>query len=138
VSKRSRVELPPEFFVDRSLGSQIVPARLRAEGLIVHTTAEVYPDREDVDDDIWIPECTDEGWVLLTKDKAIRRNQAEKEAVQRSAARMFCIPSGNMTGPEMAERLARNRHRIIQHARKYGPYIYAVQHDRLDLVFPLG
>jgi PIN like domain len=95
VSKRSRAEPPPEFFTDRSLGSKIVPAALRAEGLIVHTLSEVYPDREDVDDDIWIPEATENGWVLLTKDKAIRRNQAEKDAVERSGARMFSIPNAH-------------------------------------------
>jgi hypothetical protein len=56
VSKRSRVEPPPEFFVDRSLGSEIVPAALRAAGLTVHALADEYPGREDVDDDVWIIE----------------------------------------------------------------------------------
>lgn len=138
MSKRSRVEPPPEFFVDRSLGSEVVPDALRKVGLTAHALVDVYPEHEDVDDDIWIPEATENGWVLLTKDRAIRRNQAEKDAVERSNARMFCIPSASMTGPAMAARFVANRHRIIQYSRKPGPYIYAVHADRLEKVFPLG
>lgn len=138
MSKRSRVEPPHEFFVDRSLGSEIVPAALREAGLTVHVLADVYPGHEDVDDDVWIPEATENGWVLLTKDTAVRRNQAEKDAVEGSAARMFSIPNANMTGPALAERLVHNRHRIIQYARKPGPYICAVYAERLEKVFPLG
>lgn len=138
MSKRSPAEPPPEFFADRSLGSEIVPAALRGAGLTVHVLVDVYPGHEDVDDETWIAEATANGWVLLTKDKAIRRNRAERDAVARTGARMFCIPSANLTAAEMAERLIHNQHRIIQHARKPGPYIYAVHSDRLERVFPAG
>lgn len=102
----------------------------------MHVLVDVYPDREDVDDETWITEATANDWVLLTKDKAIRRNQAERDAVARAGARMFCIASAKLTAAEMAQRLVQNRHRIIQHARKPGPYIYAVHAARLELVFP--
>ncbi len=138
MSKRSPAEPPPEFFVDRSLGSAIVPAALRAAGLTVHALVDVYPKREDVDDETWIAESTAKGWVLLTKDRAIRRNQAEREAVARAGARMFCIPSASLTAAEMGQRFVDNRHRIIQHARKAGPYIYLVHRERLELVFAEG
>lgn len=35
----------PEFFVDPSLGRKRVPEALRAEGLVLHTMAEVYGER---------------------------------------------------------------------------------------------
>jgi hypothetical protein len=105
-----------------------VPARLRAEGLVVHVMADVYPDLDTLEDVVWIREQTALGRVLLTKDRQIRRNEAEKEAVKASRARMFTIPKASLTGPQMADRLARNRHRIVQRSRRSGPYIYLV-HD---------
>jgi hypothetical protein len=101
VSKRRRAEPePPEFFIDRSLGSEIVPGRLRAQGLVVHVMADVYPDLDDLDDVVWIREQTELGRVLLTKDRQIRRNEAEKQAVQASSARMFTIPRASLTGAQ--------------------------------------
>jgi hypothetical protein len=136
VSKRSRVEPPLEYFVDRSLGSEIVPTALREAGLTVHRLVELYPGHEDVDDNTWIADCTAQGWVLLTKDKRIRHRQAEIDAVKEAGARMFCIPSGNLTGRQMADRLVHNRHRIAQRAGKRGPYIYLVHADRLERIYP--
>lgn len=86
------------------------------------------------DDVEWIEEVTDLGLVILTKDKKIRRTEAEKEAVRRCGAKMFCLPTGKLTGPQMAERFVHHRHRIIQHSRKDGPFIYSVYPDRLDRV----
>jgi PIN like domain len=114
-----------------------VPARLRAEGLVVHVMADVYPHLDTLDDVVWIREQTELGRVLLTKDRQIRRNEAEKEAVRESGARMFTIPKASLTGPQMADRLARNRHRIAQRSRRSGPYIYLVHDHTLELVFPV-
>jgi hypothetical protein len=138
VSKRRHAEPePPEFFVDRSLGSEVVPTALRAEGLVVHVMADEYPDLDDLEDVVWIHEQTALGRVLLTKDRAIRRNRAEQDAVRAAGARMFTIPRASLTGPQMAERLVSNRHRIAQHAKRPGPYIYLVHEHRLERVFPV-
>ncbi len=139
MSKRKRAEpdAPPEFFVDRSLGGYVVAARLREEGLVVHAMLEVYPDLDDLDDVVWIEEQTALGRVLLTKDRQIRRNELEQQAVRQCGARMFTIPSASLTGPQMAERLARHRHRIIQRCRQPGPYIWLVHSAALELVFPV-
>lgn len=97
---------------------------------------DVYPDLDSLADETWIEEQTALGLVLLTKDKRIRRLRKEHEAVERAGARMFSLPKGTMTGPEQAERFYVSRHRIIQRSRKRGPYIYAVQESRLELVYP--
>jgi hypothetical protein len=134
VSKRRRAELEaPEFFVDRSLGSEVVPEALRDADLVVHVMADVY-ELDTLEDERWINEQTKLGRVLLTKDKRIRRNEAEKEAVLDSGARMFTIPSGSLTGAQMAERLVHHRHRIVQKSRKDGPFIYLVHSTTLELV----
>src|SRR6266540_229845 len=58
VRRRGRpAESPSEFFLDRSLGRHVVAAALRAEGLVVQTLAERYPETEEfVEDEVWIRE----------------------------------------------------------------------------------
>jgi hypothetical protein len=138
VSKRSRrVAQPPEFFTDRNLGSEVVPSALEDCGLVVHRMADQYGDSlAEIDDISWIEEVTAAGWVILTKDKRIRRNRAEREAVLNCGARLFCLTSGRMTGEQMAERLVSNRHRILQRAAQSGPFIYIVHADRLERLVP--
>lgn len=92
-------EPPPEFFVDRSLGSRIVPEALRRAGLTAHAMADVYPNLgEDLADETWIPEVTARGWIILLKDDRVRSNPAERAAILDSAARVFCVTRGNLTG----------------------------------------
>jgi PIN like domain len=131
-------EAPPEFFIDRSLGSERVAARLREAGLVAHVMNDVYPGLEDLDDDVWIPEQAKLDRVLLTKDKNIRRNKEEHRAVRVSRARMFCLTNGNLTSIEQAERFYEHRDEIVQWSRKEGPYIVSVKPDGLEKVFPLA
>ncbi|QDU18705.1 hypothetical protein ETAA1_05980 [Urbifossiella limnaea] len=51
----------------------------------------------------WLPVAGERGWVVLTKDKAIRRKPAEREKVIAYGVRMFTLPSGSMNGEEMAQ-----------------------------------
>jgi PIN domain-containing protein len=98
--------------------------------------ADVYPGLDDLDDEVWIPGATERGWVLLTKDKAIRRNHREHEAVRRARARMFCIASGNLLAPQMADRLIANKRAIFARCRTPGPYIWSVHPKHLELIYP--
>ena len=65
----------PTFFVDRSLGKQ-VGRRLREAG----ATVELHDDHfeETTKDSVWTPDVTARGWVILTKDKNIRRRGGER------------------------------------------------------------
>jgi hypothetical protein len=134
VSKRSRREPPlPELFTDRNLGSEVVPSALEDQGLTVYRMVDFYGEELAEEDDVeWIEEVTDLGLVILTKDKGIRRKEAEKEAVLRCGAKMFCLPTGELTGRQMADRFVHHRHRIIQRSQKDGPFIYNVYPDRLE------
>ncbi len=98
--------------------------------------ADVYPGLDDLDDEVWIPDATTRGWVLLTKDKAIRRRKKEHEAVRRARARMFCIASGNLKSLAMAERFLANAGRIFALCEEPGPYIWSVLPDDLELIYP--
>ncbi len=50
---------PPEFLVDRSLGSVIAPTALIARGFMVHTLQTVCGDNvaRDLDDEVWLVEA---------------------------------------------------------------------------------
>jgi aryl-alcohol dehydrogenase-like predicted oxidoreductase len=114
-------EQPPEFFVDRSLGRSIVDG-LRAAGLTVHSMADVYGEgrAQRLPDEVWLRDAGKRSWVVLTKDDAIRRRPAERDAMIDAAARVFCLTTAKLRGVEQTERFVHNRHRIIRQARKPG------------------
>lgn len=112
---------PPEpiiLFVDRSLG-RLVAERLRAAGATVeHHDDHFAENTPDVD---WIAEVGRRRWVVLTKDKRIRRNPLERRAVAAAELRLFSLSGGNMTGAQMAEVFEANLARIEQFTRRTPP-----------------
>lgn len=90
----------PTLFVDRSLGKG-VGRRLREAG----ATVELHDDHfaQTTLDSDWIPVVTARGWVILTKDKNIRRASGERADLLNAGARVFTLSSGSMNGQMMAE-----------------------------------
>jgi hypothetical protein len=89
--------------VDRSLGSQKVPAGLRASGIHV----EVHDDHfaRDEDDTVWLQACGGSRWIVLTKDERIRRDPAEVRAIIASGAHAIFIGRQDVTAGEMLQDL---------------------------------
>jgi predicted nuclease of predicted toxin-antitoxin system len=88
------------FFIDRCLGNKLIVETLRAAGVKV----EIHDDHfgkntQDVD---WIPEVGRKGWIILTKDARIGKNQIERLAVADARVRMFVLVSQNLSGADMA------------------------------------
>jgi hypothetical protein len=81
-----------------------------------------------------IADVSRRGWVALTKDTAIVRQH--ESALRDSTLRVFALSNANIGGPEMAQRYRTNLHRILQRARKPGPYVDVVHHDRLERRWP--
>jgi hypothetical protein len=133
--RRSRPD-NPVFFVDRGLGRRWVPDVFRTGGFTVVLMAELYPGGADqtVDDDRWIGDVSARGWVALTKDTAIVRHH--EAALRRSTLRAFALSNANLTGEEMAARFAHNLHRIVQRARRPGPFVDVVHKERLERRWP--
>jgi len=133
----SSKEQSPEFFVDRSLGKSIVEG-LRATGLTVYSMADIYGERRAqlLADEIWLRDAGENDWIVLTKDDAIRRRPAERDALTEAAVRVFCLTNRNMRGVEQIERFVSNRHRILRQAQKPGPYIYGVYEKGLKRLWP--
>lgn len=133
----TRSEQPPEFFVDRSLGKSIVEG-LRAAGLVVHSMADVYGEEraQRLPDQVWLRDAGKNQWVVLTKDDAIRRRPAERDAMIDAAVRVFCLTTAQLRGVEQTARFINNRHGIIRQARKPGPYIYGVYDNAIKRLWP--
>lgn len=70
------------------------------------------------------------------KDKRIRYRRAEIDAVIQYQARCFVITKGDLSSGEMASRLLTVGQAIFDAASQPGPYIYAVQSDRIDRLYP--
>lgn len=126
-----------EFFVDRSLGTSIAEG-LRAAGLTVHTMAGVYgeADAQGLADDVWLRDAGANDWIVLTKDDAIRRRPAERDALIAAEVRVFCLTTAQLRGAEQTQRFVDNRYRILRQARKPGPYIYGVYEGRIKRIWP--
>jgi PIN like domain len=115
-----------------------VPDALRAVELTVWTLADIYGEQgaQEVADQEWIALAGERGWAYLSKDDRIRRRPAELQALIDGQVRAFCLTNGNLGFDGQAAWFVENRHRIIQHCRKPGPYVYGVYRDRLEKLWP--
>jgi hypothetical protein len=117
------------FFLDRGLGSIVVPRALRAAGWTLETMAERYgaAQSQGVQDTQWIEEATLAGDILLCKDLAIAQNPLEAQAIYMTSARVFALSNAAIGGPAMAQWYLENETKIVKAAlRAKGPYVMAV------------
>jgi hypothetical protein len=94
------------FFIDRCLGTKAIVEALREINVLV----EIHDDHFmqgalDVD---WLPEVGNRGWIILTKDANIGKNQIERMAVTSANIRMFVLASQNLSGSDMADIFVRS------------------------------
>lgn len=100
----------PTFFIDRALGSNKLPARLRSNGFKV----EVHDDHfnENTSDIEWLRFVGKKSWYVITKDKRIRYRENEKQLVIEYNIGMFVFTKGKYTSDEMAEIIIKARRNI--------------------------
>jgi len=73
------------------------------------------------DDEVWLPQVADWGWIVLTKDKRNRYNDLERVAVRRYRVREFYFSAGNMNGAEMAQALIEALPEMRSIVKQYEP-----------------
>ncbi|HEY9825994.1 MAG TPA: DUF5615 family PIN-like protein [Stenomitos sp.] len=89
----------PTFFIDWCLGRTVEEA-LRASGAsVIHHREFFEPGTPDIE---WLPIVGLKGWVVLTKDNNISKNQLELMAIASANVMVFILASGNLTSQEMA------------------------------------
>ena len=109
----------PVFFLDASLGGKLVAQALRAAGAAVILHNEVFvPGTPDIE---WLAEAGRRGWIVLTKDEAIRRNPLEKQMFCEHRVRVFVLTRKNLRGEEMARIFATALRGILKRARGIPP-----------------
>jgi hypothetical protein len=122
------------FFLDRGLGSVIVPTALREAGWTLETMDERYgkADSQRIQDEQWIEEATIRGDVLLCKDLQIANGPLEAQALYASGARVFGMANAALTGPEMCRRFLLHEAKIVGYAKRVTvPFVFAIHEDRL-------
>jgi PIN like domain len=102
---------PFTFFVDRSLGRVIIPEALRKIGLRVEVHADHF--EHDAPDTTWLQKCGEEGWIVLAKDKAIKKNPLERQAIFTHGLAAFFLIKTSATGEENARAIIKGIQKII-------------------------
>ena len=118
----------PTFFIDKCLGTRVVPDALRASGVSVEVKTDHFaPDTRDID---WLPVVGERGWVILSKDKQLHHNYLEIVHLLRSGTASFILTSGNYSGQEMADAFVRALPDIMRMLAKFSPPFVATVSKR--------
>jgi len=118
----------PVFFSDEGLGDNIVPGILSRAGFSVEKFIDHFP--KGTQDTVWLTEVGKRGWVVLSKDKMIRKRRLEREALLNANVAAFILTSANLTGEEMGRIFVRARSRMLEFLCKYPrPFMAAVTRD---------
>lgn len=128
---------PLEYFVDRSLGRQDVPDALTARGLEVRTMSSAYPvDGQFITDEQWLRDCMHHGWVVLSKDKGLRRIIGYLPELHQETLRVFILMNGNLASAQQVEHFENNLERIVEAALEPGPFICGVYANQIRQLWP--
>lgn len=89
----------------------------------------------ETDDDVWIPEVTSHGWLIITRDSQIQSNRREIDAVREHGARMITLVGSEAIGTFAQLEILLCRWRDVERrAEEPGPFIYAARRTSLRQV----
>jgi hypothetical protein len=92
-----------------------------AAGHEIRPWYEHFPSALDID---WLPAIGQHGWVLLTKDRGIRRRPLEVEAILNARVRAFVLTATDLTREAQADVFVRAMQKIVRICEQRGPFIY--------------
>lgn len=74
-------------------------------------------------DDDWIPKCVENGWTIITGDKAIETDPINRRAVEESGAKVFLTSDTNSMAEEWAAAIIVGRRKLARIVeRNNGPF----------------
>ncbi|MFX0202054.1 MAG: DUF5615 family PIN-like protein [Candidatus Hodarchaeota archaeon] len=106
------------FFFDNNLSESLVKG-MKAFGEDVVHLKDLFP--EDTDDVIWLKHVGKNGMVLITRDKKVRWNPAERGALQKYKVGAFFLGGKNLNRCRLIQQVVRNWPRIKEFAQKHPP-----------------
>lgn len=93
----------PTFYVDESIYSKLLVARLIAAGTHVERVGDAVPFGSH--DDVWLAIVGQNGWVALMRDKRIRYRTLERRALILNRVGAFAFDGGQATAEATANRI---------------------------------
>lgn len=121
-AKRARRHKPLTFYVDECLG-RFVAETLSAAGFDVRAYYDHFAGVPDIE---WLPRVGASGWILLTKDKNIRRRQLEVDAILNSGVRAFVVTAIGLHREDLARLVLRAMPKIQRICQQRGPFIFNI------------
>ena len=130
------------FLVDVSLGKGVTAA-LQAKKFNADDHSKYFS--SNADDVEWLTRAgklqrsdRKKQYIVITKDKWIRRNPHERAAVMAAGLRQFCITSGGMTGEELQALVMMSLERIADIIEtREPPFIASISRSKVELIdFP--
>jgi uncharacterized protein with PIN domain len=112
------------FFFDNNLSHKIVKG-LREFGEDVVHLADEFP--RDTTDEEWLPIVGERGWILITRDKKIRRRPAEIDAYRRNGIGGFVLTGKSLEGWKIIRQLVNRWEKIKELARSTRkPFLFRI------------
>ncbi len=120
---------PPEpltFFIDECLGGKALGDALRAAGHLAVLHREQF--LSGTDDVAWLSALYERrsDWIVLTKDKQIRKRPLEKQALMAAGLRVFALTAADLGTDAQVDAFLKGLRRISRISRLPGPYIARV------------
>ena len=113
------------FLVDESVGAKIVPEALRELGAQVYTVALEFG--QGVPDEQWLQEAGSRGWIVVTRDRMIRKRPNELSALREAGVRAFALTAGAQTGSAAADLLRLRARKIRNYCRsEAAPFLVTI------------
>jgi predicted nuclease of predicted toxin-antitoxin system len=85
----------------------------------------------DVPDEEWLRVASNEGWIVLSRDKRIRRKPNELAALRASKVVLFTLVAGNATAADTARIVGEALPRMFALAKgAKRPALFAIYRDR--------
>ena len=74
---------------------------MRQSGAHVEHVGQAFP--FGTEDRVWLSACGQRGWIILTRDKGIRRRRLEIDSIRDHNATAFCLIATDTTADETAD-----------------------------------
>lgn len=115
----------PTLFIDRDTWSHWLDGALRKAGIPFVAHREMF--EPEAPDPVWIAEVGRRGWVVVTRDKNIRRRPNELRAVRDAGLHLFALTSGNLSAEDTAAIIVKTWPAIRREvAQTPAPALYSV------------
>ena len=116
------------FFVDRSSGKFGLVSGLHRLGLRVERHDDHFD--ETTQDPEWISFCGEKNWIIVSSDKAIKKNMLERMAIMSAGVAAFFFTSAQITSAEQIEAFSKALSRIAKLVlNQQRPFIARISKD---------